>query len=334
MKKHNTWLWAGIISLPFVTSLIVWVFGRYTMTPWHVMHVIWQWITGDPNIDSSEYMVVVTIRLARILLALVVGMGLSVSGVAYQSLFGNPLTTPDILGVSSGAAFGAALGLLLELDLGMVQIIALFFGILAVVVTSLMAKVRGKTSVLMLILAGVVVSSLFNALLSSVKFIADPQSKLPSITFWLMGNLNGANFKTLLYYAPGILLGTLAIFLLRWKLNILSLSEDEARSLGINLPLFRGIIIVAGTLITASCVAVCGMIGWVGLLIPHICRMILGVNTSKLVPASMCLGATFMVIIDTIARSALTTEIPIGILSSLVGAPVFILLLRKSGGSA
>ena len=168
--------------------------------------------------------------------------------------------------------------------------------------------------------------------MSGIKFVADPQSKLPAISFWLMGSMSNASFRSIAFYSPAIIAGTIIIYILRWKLNILSLSEDEAKAMGINLKLFKSLIIVASTLITASSVALCGIIGWVGLLVPHICRIVFGVNTKIIVPASISFGATFLLLVDTLSRTLLTSELPLGILCSLLGAPIFIMLLRKSKG--
>lgn len=332
MVKNSMRIKVALIMLPLLTSLIVWVFGRYQLSPSEVIKIIFDWISRNPNIDKQGYLVVVSIRLARIILALLVGMGLSVAGVAFQSLFSNPLTTPDILGVSSGAAFGAALAILLDCNSSMIQVMALTFGIIAVILTMIIAKINGSSATIMLILSGIVVTSVFNALLSGIKFVADPQSKLPAISFWLMGSMNNASFRSIAFYSPAIIAGTIIIYILRWKLNILSLSEDEAKAMGINLKLFKSMIIVASTLITASCVALCGIIGWVGLLVPHICRIVFGVNTKIIVPASISFGATFLLLVDTLSRTLLTSELPLGILCSLLGAPIFIMLLRKSKG--
>ena len=332
MVKSSIRIRVALIMLPLLTSLIVWVFVRYQLSPKEVITIIFDWISGNPNIDKQGYLVVVSIRLSRIILALLVGMGLSVAGVAFQSLFSNPLTTPDILGVSSGAAFGAALAILLDCNSSMIQVMALTFGIIAVILTIIIANINGSSTTIMLILSGIVVTSVFNALLSGIKFVADPQSKLPAISFWLMGSMSNASFRSIAFYSPAIIAGTIIIYILRWKLNILSLSEDEAKAMGINLKLFKSLIIVASTLITASCVALCGIIGWVGLLVPHICRIVFGVNTKIIVPASISFGATFLLLVDTLSRTLLTSELPLGILCSLLGAPIFIMLLRKSKG--
>ena len=182
------------------------------------------------------------------------------------------------------------------------------------------------------VLGGIMIGSLFNALISFVKFAADEESKLPSITYWLMGGLDKANFKSLAMGAPPIVLGILILYLLRWRMNLLPLSEDEIRSSGVNIRMLRGTVVLCATFMTASCVSMCGQVGWVGLLIPHMCRMKFGTNHLSLLPASVSLGAVFMVIVDTVARSLTAAEIPVSILTAIVGAPFFIVLMRRSGG--
>lgn len=323
---------AILVGLPLFTSLIVWLFGRYNLTLQEVLNIIFQTIQFQEPSNQVGYMIVMQIRLPRILMAMIAGAGLSVAGLAFQSMFSNPLTTPDILGVSSGSAFGAALGILLGFGLFEIQIISLFLGLLAMLITYQLATNHKNTSIIMLILSGIVVTSIFNALLSLVKFVADPQSKLPAITFWLMGSLHNMSYKILLYFSPTIICAIFILYLLRWKLNILALPQDEAKTLGLNVKQLRLIVILCGSVITASIVAVCGMIGWVGLLIPHISRMVFGNDFRNVLPASISFGATFMVLVDTFARSMLSSEIPLGILCSLLGAPVFLLLLKKDGG--
>ena len=212
-----------------------------------------------------------------------------------------------------------------------VQATALLMGAAAVAMTWLAGtgKSKGLSTV---VLSGIMMGSLFNALVSLVKFVADEESQLPAITHWLMGGLNNAAFQTLLLGAPPILLGIVTLYLLRWRMNLLPLSEDEARSSGVNIPVLRGITVVCATMITASCVSMCGQVGWVGLLIPHICRMKFGSNHLSLVPASVSLGAAFMILVDTVARSASAQEIPVSILTAIIGAPFFIILMRRSGG--
>jgi iron complex transport system permease protein len=235
------------------------------------------------------------------------------------------------LGVASGASFGAALGLLLGLNLIGVQILALVAGIGAVTLTYISGNVEGKSENT-IVLAGIMIGSLFTALVSLVKYGADTESQLPAITYWLMGSLSSANYNSMLLGAPPIILGIAILFVLRWRLNILPLSDDEAKASGTNVRLLRTLTIICATAITASCVSMCGQVGWVGLLVPHICRMKFGNNHLSLIPASISIGAVFMVIVDTIARSASASEIPVSILTALIGAPFFITLLKRSGG--
>jgi iron complex transport system permease protein len=280
---------------------------------------------------ANVHTVLFQIRIPRILLSILAGAGLAASGCAFQSLFGNPLATPDTLGIANGASFGAAAGILLGLQAIGVQTCALAAGLLAVVLV--FAVTGGKrSSMIMVVLAGMVISSLFSALVSLVKYVADPQDVLPVITFWLMGSLSSVTVKSLLYGAPFILTGIIILYLLRYRLNVLSLAEDEARALGVDLRLLRGLVIAASTAVTASVVAMCGVIGWVGLLVPHTARMLFGNNNSRIMPASILSGGLFMLVTDTAARCISQSEIPVSILTAVIGAPLFILLLRRTGG--
>ena len=261
------------------------------------------------------------------------GSGLSCAGTAFQGLFSNPLATPDTLGVGSGAAFGAVLAMLFGANLISIQFFALVFGLLACFITYNISRRNGKSSIIMIVLSGMVISAVFEALVSLMKYIADPEEELPVITYWLMGSMSRANYDNLKLGLPFIFAGIIIIFLLRWRLNILSLNEDEASSLGMNIKIMRIIFIIASSMITASSVSMCGSVGWVGLLIPHISRMIGGNNNNAVVPISISLGALFMIVMDTFARSATAAEIPISILTAIIGAPVFVMLLRKTGGA-
>ena len=316
---------------PVLVALLCMGFGRYSLGVGRTIEVLLSPLTGL-SVENVEWNVVFNIRLPRILLAIGCGAALSASGIVFQSLFNNPLATPDTLGVSSGASCGAVLALMFQWNMFLVQVTAMLFGLLAVVMTWNMSKVRGKNSVIMIVLAGMVISALFEALVSLLKYVADPDEVLPTITYWLMGSLASANYNSLMLGLPFIVVGVLIIFLLRWRLNILALNEDEARSMGINLRAMRLLVIVAATMTTASCISMCGKIGWVGLLIPHIARMLRGGNNQRAVPACISLGATFTLAIDTVARSAISAEIPVSILTAIIGAPVFISLLRKTGG--
>ena len=270
------------------------------------------------------------LRLPRILMAIIVGAGLTCAGNTFQSLFSNPLATPDILGVTSGTCVGAILAIILSCGILGTQLIALAFGLVSVLFTIKIAGRNKNGSMIYLVLAGVIASSLFNAIGSLLKYTADPQDKLPEITYWLMGSFTSATYQKLLIGSPLIIVGIVIIYLLRWRLNILALSEDEAKASGIDLKKTRMIFILASTLITASAVSMCGQIGWIGLLIPHCARMLVGSNNRYVVPLSISLGASFMILIDTLSRSLTVIELPLSILTAIIGAPVFILLLNRS----
>ena len=317
----------ALVLLPVVTAFSCLGIGRVPIPAGDILAVL----TGSGAVSSMTRMTIWNLRLPRILLAALAGAGLSVAGCGFQSLFSNPLATPDTLGVASGASFGAALGLLLGLPLLGVQAMAMAMGIAAIALTWLAGsgKARAFSSI---VLAGIMMGSLFNALVSLGKFIADEESQLPAITYWLMGGLQNVSFETLLWGAPPVLLGIGVLYLLRWRLNLLPLSEDEARASGVSIAALRAVTVVCATLITASCVSMCGQVGWVGLLIPHMCRMKFGSNHLSLLPASVSIGAAFLIVVDTAARSASAQEIPISILTAIIGAPFFIILMRRSGG--
>lgn len=316
----------ALVMLPLVTALLCVGIGRMVLAPDQVLSAL---LGGE--VPDLIYKTVWNIRLPRIVLAMLVGGGLAAAGCAFQSLFANPLATPDTLGVASGASFGAALAILMGFSMVGIQLTSLVAGGVAVLLTWLGGSKKGS-GLNTIVLSGIMMGSLFNALVSLVKYIADAEDQLPAITFWLMGGLNSAGWKNIALGAPAILVSVLVLWLLRWRLNLLPLTEDEARASGVNMKLLRGVTILCATLITASCVSMCGQVGWVGLLIPHICRMKFGSNHLALVPASVSLGATFMILVDTVARSATASEIPISILTAIIGAPFFIVLMRRSGG--
>jgi iron complex transport system permease protein len=285
-------------------------------------------------LDQSDIVqgIVWDIRLPRVILGGLVGGALAVSGAAFQGLFKNPLVSSGILGVSSGAGFGAAMAILLFGSAAATYPLALGFGILAVVASHLIARIYNRTPAIMLVLGGVIVSSIFAALISFVKYVADPYEQLPAIVFWLMGSLATASYDEIMLAAPIMLTGTSGLFLIRWRINVLSMGEKEALALGVNTRLNRGIVVVAATLATAGAVSVSGVIGWIGLVVPHMARMLAGNNHQVLVPVSFSLGASFLILVDCLARSATGSEIPLGILTALVGGPFFIYLLKKTKG--
>lgn len=276
--------------------------------------------------------VVLNIRLPRAVLGALVGGALAVSGAAFQGLFKNPLVSSGILGVSSGAGFGAALSILLFHSVSATYPLALLFGIFAVFLSTMIGQIYNRTPAVMLVLGGVIVSSVFSALVSLVKYVADPFDELPNIVFWLMGSLASARGRDILLAAPPILLGVVGLYMIRFRINVLSMGSREAHTLGAHMRVTRGIVIICATLATAGAVAVAGVIGWIGLIIPHIGRMMAGNDNRILIPVSFSLGAGFLVLIDLAGRVLTGAEIPIGILTSLLGAPFFVYLLKKTKG--
>ena len=326
-RKYRVCMITGCIATLFL-ALIALCLGQYTIALQDVIKVL---TLQEVDLVNAET-VIFNIRIPRILVSLIVGSGLASAGASFQALFSNPLATPDTLGCANGASFGAALGILLGLNALGIQISALIFGILAVVLVFVFTRYRHANQIMMIILGGMVVSSLFSALVSLVKYVADPNDVLPVITFWLMGSFSNSTVRSLYTGVPMIILGMMILYLMRYRMNALSLKEEEAASLGINVRKNRMIVIVASSLITASVVSMCGVVGWVGLLIPHISRMLFGNNHTKVIPGCIVFGALFMLIIDTIARCMYQAEIPVSILTAIIGAPVFLLLLRKTGG--
>jgi iron complex transport system permease protein len=268
---------------------------------------------------------------------MLVGGGLALAGAAYQGLFNNPMVSPDILGASAGAGFGAALGILCGFNVVAIQGMSFAMGLIAVAMAWSIGSglCRRGDPVLMLVLVGILVSSVFTALITLTKYLADPMNAMQAITFWLLGSFASISPKDVKISAVPILAGCVPLFLLRWRLNVLCLGEEEARTLGLNTRWLRLIVIVAATLITAASVSVCGMVGWIGLVVPHLARMVVGPNYKVLVPTAALMGACFLLLVDDVARTAAALEIPVGILTALIGAPFFLfLLMRERKGRA
>lgn len=284
-----------------------------------------------PFWTSAEAAVVLNVRLPRILAAALIGAALSVAGVSYQGMFRNPMVSPDLLGASTGAGFGAALALLLSMNYFAVTLSAFLFGLAAVMLAYLISRRSRMDITLSMVLAGMMISSLFTSGTSLIKLLADTESQLPAITYWLMGSLTSVRGRDVRFAALPVLLGILPLLLLRWRINLLTLSEAEARSMGVDTRRLRLTVIFCATLMTAASVSISGMIGWVGLVIPHFCRMIFGYDYRRLLPASALLGGTFLMLVDDLARTIATSEIPLGILTSFVGAPVFLYLILSGG---
>ena len=327
------WRWTTLIVAPLMFLCLSLLVGRIYIPPADVVHILLsRFSPGDHSWSQSAETIVMQIRLPRVVMAAFVGAGLAGSGAAYQGMFRNPLVSPDILGVTAAAAFGAALALLLSFNALGLQLASFGFGLLGVGATYLLAKVYRSTPLLLLVLSGVVVAAFFSALLSATKYIADPDAKLPAITYWLLGSLNGVSSGSLSLALPPIILGVCGLLLSRWHLNVLAMGDAEARSLGVNTQWSQGMVIASTTLITAAAVSVCGIVGWVGLVVPHFGRMLVGPDHRLLLPVSLSIGASYLLLIDDIARSATAGEIPLGILTALIGAPVFAYLLHKTRG--
>lgn len=329
-KGHFTPLAVIImIALPIVIGIVCMCVGRMRVPLEDVINSLTALVTRQKG-NVQNYSIIVKLRLPRILMAIVVGAGLTCAGNTFQSLFSNPLTTPDILGVTSGTCVGAILAIIMSCGILETQLIALVFGLASVFFTIKVAGKNKSGSMVYLVLAGVIASSLFNAIGSLLKYTADPQDKLPEITYWLMGSFTSAKYEKIMIGSPFIIVGIVIIYLLRWRLNILALSEDEAKASGIDIKKTRMVFILASTLITASAVSMCGQVGWIGLLIPHCARMLVGSNNRYVVPVSISLGASFMIIIDTLSRTISVIELPLSVLTAIIGAPVFISLINRN----
>lgn len=320
-----------ILLIAFITSLML---GRYNIPLKDVLSLLREKLLGvkTSGIPQASRTVLYQVRLPRIAAAILIGGSLAASGASYQGMFKNPMVSPDILGASAGAGFGAALGILFSFGIGGIQFMSFGFGMVAVFITYIISSAisRNNNATLVLVLSGMVVSTLFSSFVSMIKYVADPYSKLPAITFWLMGSLSSINPDDLKVVIIPVLLGLVPLLLIRWKLNVLSFGEEESRALGINTSRIRLLVIVCSTLMTASAVSISGLIGWIGLIIPHLARMLVGPNYKILLPASVLIGASYLLFVDDIARLVYTTEIPLGILTSLIGAPFFIWLLLRS----
>jgi len=325
MRQRGALLLLTVIML--IIAILSFTIGRYGIPLSDLLKYL---ITGDYT-DENLPVLVLQIRLPRILMALLAGGALSVSGAAYQGMFRNPMVSPDILGVSSGAGFGAAIAILCSVGLLGIQLSAFVAGLAAVFVSLFFSRIMEARHdrILTLVLAGMVISALFGALISLMKYIADSESKLPEITFWLMGSLNNVSLKEVAIVAPVILIALIPMYLNSWKMNLLSFGDEEAQSMGVNVRSLRLIVIVCASLLTASVVSVTGVIGWVGLIIPHFARFIAGPEHKRLLPASFLTGATFLLIVDDLARTVSSLEIPIGVITSLIGAPMFLIALAS-----
>ena len=331
MNKENKEIISSIILifLPIILFFASFLMGRYPVSPVDVVKTILSPIFPQLTVSSTVTTIVWQIRLPRILAALLVGASLSMAGTAFQGIFKNPLVSSDLLGVSNGAGFGAALAILLSGSSIIIQIFAFIFGIISVSITYLISKAYKAGGILILVLSGVAISAFFNALISAIKFVADPEDKLPEIVYWLMGSLASVTIDEIIMIIIPLFIGFLILYFLRWQMNILAMGDEEAQSLGLNPTRLRFIIIAGCTLLTSAAVSISGIIGWIGMIIPHMARMIVGPDNKILLPASLSLGASFLLLIDNISRVAISIEIPIGILTAVIGVPIFLYLLRR-----
>jgi iron complex transport system permease protein len=311
--------------------LLAFTVGRYPVSVADVIAVISAKLAGHASdVPAPVQNVILLVRGPRVLAAAMVGAALSVAGTAFQGLFRNPLVSPDLLGASSGAALGAVIGIYFSLGVLEIQAFAFIGGLIAVAAVYLIGSAMSpRDPVLVLVLTGVVIGALLGAGVGLIKYMADPYNQLPAMTFWLLGSLAATNVSDLVPLFGPVALGTLVLLALRWRMNVMALPDEEARALGVSTGPLRVAIIAAATLVTSASVATAGVIGWVGLVVPHIARTLVGPDFAKLIPAAALLGAGFLLLIDTLARTMTAIEIPLGILTAVVGTPFFIWLLAS-----
>lgn len=304
--------------------------GRYGQTPLETVKILFSRVLPIPRTwaEGAET-VVFKARLPRVAAAILVGAALSLSGTAYQGIFKNPLVSPDLLGVSSGASVGAAMAILLGMAPGMIQLGALAGGLTAVLLTVTIPKLMRNSSTLILVLAGIIVQGFMTAVMGLLKYAADPESQLAEITYWQMGRISNTSTQDVLAVLPAMAAGTVLLLALRWRINVLSLGDTQAEALGINIRLIRGLAVLCSTVVTACAVCISGVVSWIGLIIPHMCRMIVGPDNTKTMPMSILLGAGFLLVVDTLARTVSPAEIPLSIITGFVGAPLYAWLLFR-----
>lgn len=309
----------------FFVSLMV---GRYTIS-WENF---WGIIFGKSDVPAIDKNIVINLRLPRTIVAMLTGAALSVSGLVYQEIFNNKLVSPDLLGVSSGASVGAALAIVLGLTGFAVSGFSFVFGLLTMFITLAISKVFKSPSSVFLLLAGVIVGGFMTSATGLFKYLAKSDRQLAEITFWLMGSFSSATYESIWYLLPVVAICTTLLFLFRWRINILALGSNEANSVGVNYKALRMLVIICATLLTASTVAISGVISWIGLVIPHITRLLVGRNTKKTIPLAICIGAIFMLIADILSRSFTSTEIPLSVITGFIGTPIFLALLYFKRG--
>lgn len=334
-SKRSITIRLTVLAIIFIICFIIsFALGRYPIKPDELIKILLSRVFPIKQTWPSQMETILfKIRFPRVVMACLVGSALSCAGAAYQGIFQNPMVSPDILGASAGAAFGAALAIFLSFSYFGISLTAFCFGMGSVLLVCILSRYFKSNPVLGLVLTGIMVSSLFSSATSFIKLVADPNDKLPAITYWLMGSLASVRDKDVVFTIVPIVLGILPIYLWRWKINVLTMGDEEAKTMGVNAQFLRMGIIICSTLITATCVAVSGLIGWVGLVIPHFARMLVGNNYKYMLPASLLLGGSYLLIVDNISRLISTSEIPIGILTAFVGAPFFLYLIVREGNN-
>lgn len=331
--------WPGVLRLGVFGILVVALLasmlfaigaGRFSVSAPRIVEILLTWLQNPGYApEQMDERVVLLVRMPRVLLAALSGAALAVGGAALQGVFRNPLVSPQVLGISQGAAFGGALAILVGYSGVVLLGMAFFFGLAALVLVGALARIDGRTEVITVILSGMVIGALFAALVSIVQFVADPNTSLPAIVYWLMGSYSTATWARLGLAVPGLVLGLVMVFLFRYRLNLLALEETEARSLGVNPDRERWYVFIAISMMTGTSVAVAGIVGWIGLVVPHAARILVGEDHRALIPASALIGAAYLTFVDTLARTLTAAEIPLGVLTALIGAPVFGVLLRR-----
>lgn len=329
MFKNKRLMMSVLVVFTPIISLSTLFFGRYNIEAELIFKEFFNLIFSNNVEKSTELIVLETVRMPRLILAMIVGAGLAMSGAVLQTIFKNPLVSPQFLGFSGGAAFGGALAIFFGLGTFYLVSSAFIFALIAIALVFILSGAYKKASILTVILSGIVITAFFSASTSLLTFFADPYSNMPAIIFWLMGSLASATYEKILIAFIPFLIGFIAIFSIRWKINLLSLSDEESKSFGINPNFLRWYILIFVALVVSSGVSVVGEIGWVGLVVPYIAKIIFGSDCRYLIPASALFGAIFLVIVDTLSRSLTTVEIPIGILTAFIGSPIFFILLRK-----
>lgn len=321
----------GILVFALLASMLFAIgAGRFSVSAPRIVEILLTWLQNPGYApEQMDERVVLLVRMPRVLLAALSGAALAVGGAALQGVFRNPLVSPQVLGISQGAAFGGALAILVGYSGVVLLGMAFFFGLAALVFVGALARIDGRTEVITVILSGMVIGALFAALVSIVQFVADPNTSLPAIVYWLMGSYSTATWARLGLAVPGLVLGLVMVFLFRYRLNLLALEETEARSLGVNPDRERWYVFIAISMMTGTSVAVAGIVGWIGLVVPHAARILVGEDHRALIPASALIGAAYLTFVDTLARTLTAAEIPLGVLTALIGAPVFGVLLRR-----